>query len=216
MDIIIFDLDGVLVDSMPTHVRAWQDAFENIAGIKVSERDIYLLEGMRGMELIAKILDQKGGDRSVAEKVNDEKNRIFRSIRSSRPFTGVADLLDGIGCPKALVSGSAKQDVEVIIREALGTDRFAVTITADDVKIGKPDPAAFLEAADRVGASPSKAAVVENSPLGAIAAKKAGMECFIALNSTPLVPGDFRNIVRQERIFGTTGSLDRVLMGMCA
>ncbi|MGI0037499.1 MAG: HAD family hydrolase [Nitrososphaera sp.] len=46
MEAIIFDLDGVLVDSMPAHVRAWQAAFESGAGVKVTQRDIYLLEGM--------------------------------------------------------------------------------------------------------------------------------------------------------------------------
>jgi HAD superfamily hydrolase (TIGR01509 family) len=216
MNAIIFDLDGVLVDSMPTHVRAWQEAFENVAGIKVSERDIYLLEGMRGLELIDKIFDQKGGDRSAAKKVNEEKNRIFRAIRSSRPFDGVSELLDSISCPKALVSGSARQDVEAILKESFASNKFDVTITADDVNAGKPDPTAFLEAASRIGSSPQNTSVVENAPLGVIAANKAGMECFIALNNTPLVPADFGSRVRPEQIFRTTGSLAGLLAGMCA
>jgi HAD superfamily hydrolase (TIGR01509 family) len=216
MDAIIFDLDGVLVDSMPTHVRAWQEAFENVAGIRVTERDIYLLEGMRGMELIAKIFEKRGGDMSVAKKVNDEKNEVFRSIRSSRPFDGAAELLDRISCPKALVSGSAKQDVEAIVKEAFGANKFAVTITADDVNVGKPDPTAFVEAANRIGSSPSSVTVVENAPLGALAAEKAGMQCFIALNNTPLVPSDFGDTVKPEKMFRTTGSLGRVLVGLCA
>ena len=216
MDAIIFDLDGVLVDSMPTHVRAWQVAFESVAGIKVTEREIYLLEGMRGMELIARVFEEKGGDMAFARKVNAEKNRIFRSIRSSRPFDGAAELLDSISCPKALVSGSSREDVEAIVKEALGTNKFAVTVTADDVKVGKPDPTAFLEAAKRVGSSPSKVAVVENAPLGAMAAQKAGMQCFIALNNTPLLKGDFGSTVRPEKIFGTTGALAGILVGLCA
>jgi HAD superfamily hydrolase (TIGR01509 family) len=201
---------------MPTHVRAWQAALESVAGIKASERDIYLLEGMRGLELIAKIFEQKGGDPSVADRVNEEKNRIFRSIRSSRPFDGVAELLDSINCPKALVSGSARQDVEAIVKEAFGRNNFEVIVTADDVNIGKPDPTAFLEAANRIGASPRQTAVIENAPLGALAAEKARMECLVALNNTPLVPSDFGSTVRRERIFKTTGSLAAVLVGKCA
>jgi HAD superfamily hydrolase (TIGR01509 family) len=216
MDAIIFDLDGVLVDSMPTHVRAWQEAFENVAGISVTERDIYLLEGMRGMELIARIFEKKGGDMSLAKKVNDEKNKVFRSTRSSRPFDGAAELLDRITCPKALVSGSARQDVEAIVKEAFGANKFAVTLTADDVNAGKPDPTAFVEAANRIGSSPSSVTVVENAPLGALAAEKAGMQCFIALNNTPLVPSDFGDIVKPEKMFRTTDSLGRILVGLCA
>ena len=215
MEAVIFDLDGVLVDSMPTHVRSWQSAFESIAGIKVTERDIYLLEGMRGMELIEKIFEQKG-DTGDAKKIHEEKNKVFRSIRSSDPFEGASEMLERISCPKALVSGSAKKDVEAILEEAFGSLKFATIITADDVKVGKPDPTAFLEAASRVGVSPRKAAVVENAPLGATAAKNAGMDCFIALNNTPLAFEDFRDKVPPERIFKTTGSLAKLLVGMCA
>jgi HAD superfamily hydrolase (TIGR01509 family) len=216
MEAVIFDLDGVLVDSMPTHVRAWQAAFEKVAGIKVTNREIYLLEGMRGMDLIKKIFDQKGGDHSKAEKVHDEKNRVFRSIRSSEPFEGAAELLDRLSCRKALVSGSAREDVETIIREAFGDPQFDAVITADDVKVGKPDPAAFLEAASRIQVSPRDSVVVENAPLGAIAAVRAGMDCYVALNNTPLAIDDFGKNIAQDKIFETTGSLEKVLAGMCS
>ena len=76
---IVFDLDGVLVNSMPTHVRAWKQAFTNIANIEISDRDIYLLEGMRGMDLVNKMFDQKAfPDHSLAKAVHDEKSKIFK------------------------------------------------------------------------------------------------------------------------------------------
>ena len=61
---VIFDLDGVLVDSMPTHFQCWKQAFENIAGIKVTQRQLYLLEGMRGIELIVKTFAGRRSPRS--------------------------------------------------------------------------------------------------------------------------------------------------------
>lgn len=216
MGAVIFDLDGVLIDSMPTHVRAWQSAFESIAGIKVTERDIYLLEGMRGMELIMKMFEQRGGDSLLAKQVLDEKNRIFRSARRSVPFDGAAKMLDRLSCPKAVVSGSAKADVEPILDEAFGKSKFSTVITADDVKAGKPDPFAFLEAAKQLKVIPQEAVVIENAPLGAEAARKAGMICFIALNNTPLAIDDFKSIVREDRVFKTTGSLAEILVSMCA
>lgn len=215
MDAIIFDLDGVLVDSMPTHVRAWQAAFESVAGVKVTEREIYLLEGMRGMELIMKIFGQKGKDNLLAKEVHDEKNRLFRTIRRSDPFDGAAKMLDLIRLPKAVVSGSAKADVEAILGEAFGKSKFSAIITADDVKVGKPDPTAFLEASKQLKVSPHKTVVVENAPLGAVAARKAGMGCYVALNNTPLFRDDFRNTIQEDRIFKTISSLSDVLVGMC-
>lgn len=211
--VIIFDLDGVLVNSMPTHVQAWKAAFAKITGLEVSERDIYLLEGMRGMELIEKILEQKRfPDRSLVRSVHDEKSRIFKSIRSSEPFEGVREMIDEIECAKAVVSGSTRNDVETILEEAFGKDKFDVIITADDIEKGKPDPYAFLEALRRMKVGSAKdAVVVENAPLGAMAANKAGISCYVALNNTPLKRSDFAGIISQERIFEKTSLLRTVL-----
>lgn len=215
MEAVIFDLDGVLVDSMPTHVRAWQDAFKKIAGIDVTDREIYLLEGMRGKELIMKIFEQKGGDESLTKKVEEEKNKVFRSIRMSEPFDGTGMMLEHVSCPKAVVSGSARADVEAILAEAFGNLNFAVIITADDVKVGKPDPTAFLEASRRMGVSPNATLVVENAPLGVAAAASAGMQCYVVLNNTPLSKDDFTGRIDDQMIFDTTGSLAKILEGIC-
>ena len=164
---IIFDMDGVLVDSMPTHVRSWKSAFAEIAGITVTERDLYLLEGMRGTELISKIFEQEGvTDGSLADTVHERKNRIFKSIRSSKPFEGVPEMIDALACTKAVVSGSTRSDVETIVDQDFGREKFSAIVSADDIKSGKPDPSAFLEALNRMGIRPSDAVVVENAPLG--------------------------------------------------
>lgn len=209
---MIFDLDGVLVNSMPTHFQAWKAAFAKIAGIEIVERDIYLLEGMRGIELVEKIFGQKGfSNHSLARKVHDEKSRIFKGIRSSEPFEGVREMIDGIRCAKAVVSGSTRDDVETILEEAFGKDRFDVTISADDIERGKPDPSAFLEALRRMKVKPKDAVVVENAPLGVRAANNAGVICHVALNNTPLARSDFKGIIPEDRIFEKTGLLRMVL-----
>lgn len=213
---IIFDLDGALVDSMPTHVQAWRAAFLKIAGLEVSDRDIYILEGMRGIELVEKIFGQKGFQkRELAQKVHDEKSRIFKSIRSSKPFEGVPELIKSIKCAKAVVSGSTKRDVETIVEESFGRDSFDLLITADDIKKGKPDPSAFLEALKRLGVGPKEATVVENAPLGARAAQVAGIDCYVVLNNTPLSRADFGGVVPQDRILEKTGKLKSKLGELC-
>ena len=212
MEAAIFDLDGVLVNSMPTHFQAWKAAFVKITGLEIAERDIYLLEGMRGMELVEKIFDQKDfSDHSLARKVHDEKSRIFKSIRSSEPFDGVRELIKDIRCLKAVVSGSTRNDVETILEEAFGSDKFDVVITADDIQKGKPDPSAFIDALERMKVKPKDALVVENAPLGAKAANSAGIGCYVVLNNTPLMKSDFEGIIPLERIFEKTGMLRRVL-----
>jgi beta-phosphoglucomutase len=209
---LIFDLDGVLVNSMPTHFQAWKAAFSKVAGIEIAERDVYLLEGMRGMELIEKIFAQKNfSNRSLARKVHDEKAQIFKAIRSSEPFEGVREMIAGMECSKAVVSGSTKNDVETILEEAFGRDRFDAIITADDIEKGKPDPSAFLEALERIKVSPKDAVVVENAPLGVMAANNAGIDCYLVLNNTPLARSDFGGMIQQNRIFEKTGLLRNVL-----
>lgn len=212
MQAIIFDLDGVLVNSMPTHFQAWKAAFAKIARLEITERDVYLLEGMRGMELVEKIFEQKNfSNRSLARKVHYEKSRIFKEIRSSEPFEGVREIIDCIRCTKAVVSGSTRNDVETILEEAFGKDTFDVIMTADDIEKGKPDPSAFLEALRRMKVKPADALVVENAPLGVRAANSAGISCHVVLNNTPLARSDFKGIIPKDKIFEKTGLLKRVL-----
>jgi beta-phosphoglucomutase len=209
---VIFDLDGVLVDSMPTHFKAWKEAFANVAGIEIGERDIYPREGMRGIELVEMVFEQKKfPDHSLAQKVHDEKSKIFKEIRSSEPFEGVREMISNMKCSMAVVSGSTKHDVETILEEAFDRDRFAVIITADDIKKGKPDPSAFLEATRRMKIKTKDAVVVENAPLGVKAANAAGIVCYVALNNTPLARSDFAGLISQDRIFERTGQLGSVL-----
>ena len=212
MEGVIFDLDGVLVNSMPTHFKAWKAAFSKVAGLEICERDIYLLEGMRGMDLVAKIFKQKHfSNPSLGRKVHDEKSTIFKMIRNSESFEDVKEMINDVKCAKAVVSGSTKDDVEPILEEAFGKDRFDVTITADDIEKGKPDPSAFLEALKQMKISPKNAVVVENAPLGIRAANSAGISCYVVLNNTPLSRSDFGGIIPQDRIFEKTAMLRKLL-----
>lgn len=210
---IIFDLDGVLVNSMPSHVQAWKAAFAEVAGINLTDREIYLLEGMRGMELITKIFEDKGvRDSSLATAVHEEKSRVFKAIRSSDPFEGVPEMINNMNCVMSVVSGSARTDVETILDEAFGDHKFAAVITSDDIEKGKPDPSAFLEALGRMKLDATQAAVVENAPLGVKSAANTGIDCFIVLNNTPLKRSDF-GIVSDDRILQRTSMLSDLLGG---
>jgi HAD superfamily hydrolase (TIGR01509 family) len=213
---IIFDLDGVLVNSMPSHFQAWKEAFAKIAGIEITDRDIYLLEGMRGLDLVAKIFEQKGfHNYSLVQKVHNEKSRIFKEIRSSEPFEGAKEMVERIRCSKGVVSGSTKQDVETMLDIAFGKDRFNVIIAADDIQKGKPEPDAFLESLRRMDLKPAEGLVVENAPLGVEAATNASIECYVVLNNTPLTRSDFEGIIPQNKIFEKTSKLGSIIEQLC-
>lgn len=211
---IIFDLDGVLVNSMPSHSQAWVDAFANVAGIKIEKKIIYVMEGMRGEELTDNILAQHGvSDRDLVKKIASEKDRIFKSMERPQAFEGVKDMVQALKCTKAVVSGSGRHDVESVLDAAIGKDLFDVIITADDVKKGKPEPLAFNTALEKLRVK--EAVVVENAPLGVQAANSAGLPCFVVLNNTPLTRQDFAGLIAPEKILEKTSSLKGPLEQMC-
>ena len=214
---VIFDLDGVLVDSMPDHYKAWKMAFKEVTDIEVDERMIYLLEGMRGNDLVNKIFEQKNYDNhSIAKKVTERKNKIFNDILTPRAFDGVKGLIEHLKCTKAVVSGSAKKDVEVLIDRTIGKNNFDLIITADDIDKGKPDPIAFITALNRMKVDTAEAIVVENAPLGVEAANKAGLQCIIVLNNTPLQIKDFKFIIDYDRIFKQIKDAAKLLETWCS
>jgi beta-phosphoglucomutase len=213
---VIFDLDGVLVDSMPSHYKAWEIAFKEVANINVDERLIYLLEGMRGSELVKTIFEERGfSNYSLVEKVNSRKNEIFKTISNIDSYSGTEELVASLRCSKAVVSGSAKEDVKTIIDRNFGKDLFDRIITADDIGKGKPNPSSFLVALRKMNVKPSQTMVVENAPLGVQAANNAGTECIVVLNNTPLMVSDFKSLISEAVIFKETRSAKNVLQSWC-
>src|SRR5262249_42092018 len=109
---IIFDLDGVLVNSMPSHYFAWKTAFEEVCSLSVDIRTVYLLEGMRGCEMVLEIF-QKFNYTNFLDvgKVTKRKDNIFRSlIGTIEPYNAIEDVISNLHCIKAVVSGSGRQD----------------------------------------------------------------------------------------------------------
>lgn len=207
---VIFDLDGVLVNSMPSHIKAWRQAFQDVAGIDVEKKVFYQLEGMRGIELVEKVLKERNV-RAKAIKVVEEKDVIFKEMKRPAAFLGVKSMVKGLEQAMAVVSGSSKRDVESVVEASIGKAFFDVLITADDVKKGKPDPLAYNTALKKLRLKPSQAVVIENAPLGVKAANSAGIPCYVALNNTLLSRMDFAGLVPKNRIFEKTSSLKGLL-----
>ena len=215
---IIFDMDGVLVDSMPSHSRAWQLAFENVANIQVESKLIYKNEGRRGMELVREIFATKSiyvTDISIIEKIVRKKSEIFKNIGSFKLFPGVKKVISGLSCRKAVVSGSTKSDVFNIINHSFGDKTFDVLVTADDIANGKPNPMPFIKALQELDLERENVLVVENAPLGVLASINAGIECIVTLNNTPLSYDDFKPVISNHRIYSNLKSANKLLMDWC-
>lgn len=227
MRAIVFDSDGVLVDSMSSHFIAWKIAFKEVCNIEVEKRTIYLLEGMRGIDLVKSVFELKKYHFDNNEdmqkntgKVIQRKDEVFREILLSSPpkaYPGIRHLITSlVNCKIAVVSGSARRDVELLLQRSLGDGNlFDVLITADDGKKGKPDPSAFMKALDKIKIVPSKALIAENAPLGVEAANNAGIPCIVILNNTPLNIQDFRSIISEDKIFKNTSSAAGFIKEWC-
>jgi beta-phosphoglucomutase len=213
---VIFDLDGVLVDSMTAHYKAWKTAFEEIISLQVDERSIYLLEGMRGIDLVEEIFKKYNyTDLSKTQVVIRRKDELFKSLTNIRPYDKVNDILQELRCIKGIVSGSAKQDVISIMNQCFQKNIFEIVLTGDDIMHGKPDPEGFKLFLQRANLNPSNALVVENSPLGVEASNNAGIKPIVVLNNSPLSANDFVHLISQDSIYQETKNIEDKLVKWC-
>jgi len=185
---VIFDMDGVITDTMPFHYRAWRKIFKN-EGLLVSEKEIYLREGQPGNITIKEIFSERGlklTPETLARILSSKEEKFKKSvcrrfIRGSRPFI---HLLKIKGFMLALVTGTARNEVKKILPKKLSS-MFDVSITGDEVKHGKPDPEPYLLALKRLKIKAKDAIVLENAPFGILSAKSAGLRCIALETSLP-------------------------------
>jgi len=155
---IIFDVDGVLIDTMSFHAEAIRIAIKEETNLDIDKKIIYLLEGMPSAELIKEVFKRKGyhntegvyDNSELVEKIGKKKKEIFKSIIESKPFDGVKELINDLSkskCLKALVTGAADQELELILNKSnIAKKNFDVIITGDDLEEGKPDTTPFQAA----------------------------------------------------------------------
>lgn len=190
--VVLFDMDGVLYDSMPNHGVAWQRAMKEF-GIHFTLEDSYATEGARGVDTIRKYAKTQLGkelSEEEAQQMYDVKAHYFHEMPEAKVFDGVIDLMQKIkasGLKIGIVTGSAQLPlIERVTRdfgEFVSKDQIT---TAYDVKRGKPNPDPYLMGLKKAGNYlPEEGIVVENAPLGVHAGSAAG--CYtVAINSGPL------------------------------
>lgn len=189
---VLFDMDGVLYNSMPNHAIAWQESMKQF-DIHMTAADAYATEGARGIDTIQMMVKkQKGFDITLdeAQKMYDVKTDIFHSMPTAEIFPGVKEIMQKIkeaGMQVGVVTGSGQRPLILRLLNDFGEylDEAHI-VTAYDVKRGKPNPDPYLMGLQKAGnLQPWEGIVVENAPLGVRAGVAANIFT-VAINSGPL------------------------------
>ena len=188
---ILFDMDGVLYDSMPNHSKAWSQAMEQF-GMHMTPHDVYLNEGATGHDTVVRISLRDRGYQASEQEINDiygYKAALFRSMPEARVMPGALEVFRkaaAAGLKILIVTGSGQKNlIERVQRDYEGYITRDRMVTAFEVKRGKPYPDPYLKGLQIAGVPASEAVVVENAPLGIRAAVAAGIDT-IAVNTGPL------------------------------
>lgn len=188
---VLFDMDGVLYNSMPNHAYSWHHSMMKF-GIEMSEADAYKYEGMRGVETIKKMCREQWGREITDEEsqtMYDEKSRIFSTRPQAEIMDSVIELqrkIKAAGMKIVVVTGSGQHSLlEKLITDFEGLVTKELLVSSFDVKHGKPNPEPYLMGLKKAGVQPWEAIVVENAPLGVRAGVAANIFT-IAVNTGPL------------------------------
>jgi HAD superfamily hydrolase (TIGR01509 family) len=181
---VIFDMDGVLIDSEPIHCRAFQDVLAAYA-VTLTERqyfESYLVYSDR--EVLERLLP---AGQSLDVAVAAKERRYLTLLAAGIPAfpDGVALLAKCDGWRVGLATGSNRREAELALRTLGICQRFACIVAREDYDKGKPDPEPYLRAAQGLGLSPRRCVVIEDTPGGLRAARAAGMVAVAVTHSCP-------------------------------
>jgi beta-phosphoglucomutase len=185
---VIFDMDGVITNTMPYHFDAWFKVFREV-GVKVDCYDVYKREGEAGIHTIKDLFRERKIEITdkIARRLLLKKENLFKKIVRVKFVKGSRSFLKKLKknhVVMGLVTGTSRHEMERILPLSL-QEMFEATVTGDEVKRGKPHPQPFLKALKIMGLQPNDVVVIENAPFGITAAKRAGLFCIALETSLP-------------------------------
>lgn len=176
-DGLIFDMDGTLADTMPTHFVAWSQSMAE-HGIEFSEERFYALGGVPALVIIEMLAKEQGKTidaRAVAEAKEVLFLDLLQDVQPVLPVKAIAEF-HREHMPMAIATGSLSWVAEKILTSLGIRDWFAAIVGADDVANPKPAPDTYLKAAELLGVDPKRCHAFEDTELGVQAARNAGMQ----------------------------------------
>lgn len=189
---VVFDLDGVLIDSHDQHERSWFQLAAEV-GKPLTREQFKESFGMRNVMCIPHVFHWADPeDHAAIHALGERKEELYREFIAAdgiEPLPGVVALLEslaGAGIPVSLGSSTSRKNIEVCFA-ATGLDRFfGDKLTgAEDVTRGKPAPDVFLEAARKIDRAPSRCLVIEDAHVGVEAGLAAGMRVLVVTTTHP-------------------------------
>lgn len=190
---VIWDVDGVIIDSAAQHLRSWRELAEE-NGFPFTDEVFWQTFGMRNIDIMPRMFGVDGPPERVAA-LGDRKEVLYREYlaQDATALPGAKELMAALhaaGYRQALGSSAPRANIAAII-QLLGLGKWVDTfVTGEDVAHGKPAPDIFLGAAARLGALPTHSLVIEDAPAGVAAAHAGGMRCIAVRRAgQPDAPG---------------------------
>lgn len=206
---VIFDMDGVIVDSEPLHERAFLEIFEEMgygATHGIHFPDYY---GRSDLALWLDFVERHRPSQSLVELSEWKQRRLIDILRAEQPiFDAIPELVEKLAARHRL--GLASGSLHAVINEVLAMRElrrfFSVRVSVEDVREGKPAPDVFLRAADLLEVRPADCCVIEDSAAGVEAARAAGMQVIAITNTLPR-----ERLGRASHIVETYREIERLL-----
>lgn len=194
---VIFDMDGLLVDSEPVWMIADRELL-TARGLHVDETIHHSLTGLRMNDFWTHAAERYGIQEEPAVLIDEVVSRMHELIPIHvTPRPGAPELLAFLrerGVPCAVASSSPNAIINDVLASQRWDDYFSIRCSGDEVETGKPAPDIYLEAARRLGVNPTRCLALEDSPNGARAAVAAGMICYAVPDLSHTTHAAFRGI----------------------
>jgi beta-phosphoglucomutase len=177
---VIFDFDGVIVDSHPVHKRTWIKFLESVGKTASEEELQFILDGRKRDDILRHFLGELDDERMA--EYGHRKEQIFRDetgdVQIVNGLMGFLEDLEGAGAAIGIASSGSRSRVNFLLDRLDLKKHFQVVVTGDQVKRGKPDPSIFVKAAQALQEHPNELLAFEDAVSGVESAKAAGMKCF--------------------------------------
>jgi HAD superfamily hydrolase (TIGR01509 family) len=208
---VIFDMDGVIVDSEPRHERAFLEVAHELGYGKTHGVVWADYVGRSDHELWVDFVAKHKPSQSLEELLKLKRDRVMEIIRREEPvFAGLAQLVEKLSrvCQLGLASGSERPVVEAVLSLQDLRRFFSATVTVSEIRRGKPDPEIFLRTAELLGVAPADCWVIEDSKPGIAGALAAGMRVIAITNTHPA-----HELKGATRVVRDYAEIERMLLG---
>jgi beta-phosphoglucomutase len=188
---IVFDFDGVIANSEPLHLRAYQEVFEPLGVTLTRERYYRDLLGFDDEGVFRKVAEDEGWeiDEARIAALIEEKSRVMDEAiaRADVLYPGAVECIERLAAsfPLGIASGALRHEIETILARRRLDRHFRFIVSAEDTARGKPAPDPYARAAELHGVAPEECLAIEDSHWGIESARAAGLKCIAVTHTYP-------------------------------